>query len=84
MDESLFKDDSYYDPDTEKEVFKYDKLIDDIKYEVDRSNEDFIRHYQDNYTDPSIPPSWMALEVISLGTLSRLYELLKKMKAKSL
>ena len=84
MDESLFKDDSCYDPDTEKDVFKYNKLIDNIKYEVDRSNEDFIKHYQDKYTDPPIPPSWMALEVISLGTLSRLYELLKKDESKVL
>jgi Abortive infection bacteriophage resistance protein len=84
MDESLFKDDYYKETDTGKNVFKYNKLIDDIQYEVDRSNEDFIKHYQDKYTDPAMPPSWMALEVVSFGTLSKLYELLKKDESKIL
>lgn len=31
---------------------------------------------------PDMPPSWMTLEVVSLGTLSRLYKSLKKDKTK--
>lgn len=56
----------------------YDKLLDDISHEIGRSNEDFIKHYIKRYSNPENPPAWMALEVISFGTLSRLYELLKK------
>ena len=50
----------------------------DVIHEVDRSNEDFIGHYKAKYAKPVNPPAWMTLEVVSFGTLSRLYELLKK------
>lgn len=75
-DESLFKDNSYWEKG--EEVFLYDNLMDDISHEIDRSNEDFIKHYKSKYNDPEMPPAWMTLEVISFGTLSRLYELLIK------
>lgn len=60
------------------EEYKYNILEEDILREVDRSNEDFIKHYYDTYHTPKTPPAWMTLEVISFGTLSRLYELLVK------
>lgn len=56
----------------------YDKLLEDIVREVDRSNEDFINHYKKKYSTPKNPPAWMSLEVVSMGTLSYLYKLLKK------
>lgn len=76
-DESLFKDNFLTDS-KGKEVFLYDRLIDDIEAEVNRSNEDFIKHYKRKYSGPLTPPAWMTLEVVSFGTLSRLYELLRK------
>lgn len=60
-----FKSDDYY------------KIIKDIEYEISRSNEDFILHYEKKYSHPEIPPAWMTLEVLSFGTLSRLYSFLK-------
>lgn len=60
------------------EADAFDILMQDIKSEINRSNEDFIKHYKSKYDSPEIPPSWMTLEVLSLGTLSRLYELLEK------
>ena len=57
---------------------KYDLLMKDIEGEVQRSNEDFIKHYHNKYDNPPMPPAWMTLEVLSLGTLSRLYSLLLK------
>ena len=56
----------------------YNTLHKDIIREVDRSNEDFIKHYKKKYASPCNPPAWMALEVISLGTLSRIYASLNK------
>lgn len=56
----------------------FDLLMKDIENEVKRSNEDFIKHYFSKYDNPPMPPAWMTLEVLSLGTLSRLYQLLKK------
>ena len=75
-DESLFKDTSHWV--NGEEVFAYNSLSNDISHEIDRSNEDFIKHYKSKYLIPETPPAWMALEVISFGTLSRLYELLNK------
>ncbi|MBN8686961.1 MAG: Abi family protein [Chitinophagales bacterium] len=45
--------------------------------EIDRSNETFIKHYKNTYTQPPNPPSWMSLEVASMGLLSKLFENLK-------
>lgn len=42
--------------------------------ELRRSKEDFIRdHRQRYYTDARRPPAWKTLEILSFGTLSRLY-----------
>lgn len=76
-DESLFKD-KYFSNNDDEKTYLYDILYDDIEHEVDRSNEDFIKHYKSKYSNPETLPAWMTLEVISFGTLSRLYELLKK------
>lgn len=56
----------------------FNKLVDDIAADVDRSNEEFIKHYNNKYDKPDLPPCWMSLEVVSFGTLSRLYQSLKK------
>lgn len=74
--ESLFRDDSYFIDG--EEIFKFNELWDEIMNEVDRSNEDFIYHYKNRYDNPDYPPSWMTLEVVSFGTLSKIYNLLKK------
>ena len=50
------------------------KLIDK---ELSRSNEVFIKHYNHTYSSPKRPPAWMALEITSLGLLSKIYENLK-------
>ena len=55
----------------------FDGIEEDIRADVDRSNEDFIKHYYAKYDEPDMPPSWMTMEVISFGTLSKLYKALK-------
>ncbi|MBI2259349.1 MAG: Abi family protein [Flavobacteriia bacterium] len=35
--------------------------------------ETFIKHYNGTYTKPKNPPSWMCMEVFTLGQLSKLY-----------
>lgn len=64
----------------DKELYRcdFDKLVEDIAADVNRSNEDFIKHYKNKYGEPGLPPCWMSLEVVSFGTLSRLYQSLKK------
>ncbi|KVV16414.1 Abi family protein [Flavobacterium sp. TAB 87] len=39
--------------------------------------ETFIKHYKNTYNKPTNPPSWMCLEVLTLGQLSKLYNGLK-------
>ena len=44
-----------------------------IRKEVDRSHDDFIAEHFRKYSEPDLPPVWKTLEVISMGTLSKLY-----------
>jgi len=69
--------DSHWYLDKKYYRFGYDELMQHIDTDVDRSNEDFIKHYKSKYANPSLPPSWMAIEVVSFATLSRLYQALK-------
>ena len=56
----------------------FSHLMSDVSDDVNRSNEDFIKHYKTKYDTPAMPPSWMSLEVVTFGTLSRLYKTLDK------
>lgn len=47
-----------------------------IEYEISRSKEVFIEHYKDNYQKRV--PVWAAVEVMSFGTLSKLFKSLDK------
>lgn len=60
----------------------YTSIIETIKSEVNRSHEEFINHYFSKYTLPVIPPSWMTLETVSFGTLSRLLKDLQESSIK--
>jgi len=75
LDNSIFNRKEIYG-DEIRGLSSYEFLESEIKNEITRSNEDFIKHYKDKYGDPELPPAWMTLEVLSLGTLSRLYKLL--------
>ena len=72
----------YIDPDHFEDEDDYEDLEDEMANDIDRSNEDFIKHYDNKYDEPEFPPSWMGLEVVSFGLLSKLYELLKKSDSK--
>ena len=76
-DRSLYKDKEIFDR-NRKRLSAFEALMKDIEGEIKRSNEDFIKHYYSKYDNPPIPPAWMTLEVLSLGTLSKMYQLLKK------
>ncbi|MBV5329550.1 MAG: Abi family protein [Chlorobium sp.] len=73
-----FMDSSHFIP-----RFKHAELLDRIKRETFHSSvtsarnhprrESFIHHYYETYSHPDLPPSWMVVEVMSLGTLSSIY-----------
>lgn len=62
MDVRLFKDEGIFA-----------NCLENIQKEVNRSNEDFLKEHFKKYNDSSLPPVWKTMEVISFGTLSKLY-----------
>ncbi|KAA6325242.1 hypothetical protein EZS27_025521 [termite gut metagenome] len=57
---------------------KYGEIKEQIQSEIDRSNEEFIKHYREKYDIPVFPPAWMTLEILSFGKLIRLFACLKR------
>ena len=47
------------------------------KHTTVKHPEVFIKHYINNYSSPINPPSWMSIELLTIGELSRLYTALK-------
>lgn len=45
-----------------------------IRQELDRSKEEFILEHRRKYSCPDFPPVWKSLEVVTFGTLSKLYQ----------
>lgn len=64
------------------EKFPYKEWRIDIEKEVQRSNAEFVTHYQENYSGFPILPLWMLTELISLGCLSKLYTGMKNQDKK--
>ena len=44
-----------------------------VRREIKRSQEDFITEHFAKYDTPEFPPAWKTLEVLTLGTVSKLY-----------
>ncbi len=44
-----------------------------IDREIQRSKEEFIKEHFARYDKPTFPPAWKTLEVVSFGTLSKLF-----------
>jgi abortive infection bacteriophage resistance protein len=44
------------------------------KAKLQKHPEVFLKHYLDNYNQPTNPPSWMCLELLTMGELSHLYK----------
>lgn len=66
----IFKDEFYgYHQSLIKEMTEYCK---------NSPEEQFIKKYKQNFTDPELPPSWMIMEVMSFGKISMIYDGLLK------
>lgn len=70
----------------ERNLFSDSKIFSDciirVQQEVFRSKEDFIQDHFNKYSEPVIPPVWKCLEVVSFGTLSKIFCNLKDTKLK--
>ena len=64
----------------DKSVFidakQHKEFLRTLKFELSRKTdtETFLKHYTDKYDTPENPPSWMIIEVISLGATSKLFD----------
>ncbi len=56
--------------------------LNQIRNELKRSKEDFIRNHFVKYDNPDVPPVWKTLEVTSFGILSKLLYNLNDVKVK--
>ena len=52
-----------------------------INSELDKTKEDFIKHFKTSYSDP-YPPSWMIAEILPFGNLRYIYDNLKSSSLK--
>ncbi|MCF6362403.1 MAG: Abi family protein [Gammaproteobacteria bacterium] len=62
---------AYMDTAIFKKASTHQRCLETLEEELDRSKEVFVSHYKNNYTDPALPPIWAAVEVMSLGQLSK-------------
>jgi len=60
---------------------RWQKNLAKLTTEVNRSDENFIKHLITNYSE-ALPPTWAVCEVMSLGLLSRWFDNLKPMKTR--
>lgn len=67
MDFEWFKDRSIF-------MSTLKKIIGD----TERSKEEYIKEYYQDYTSPILPPAWKTLEVITFGSLSKCMRTLKR------
>lgn len=63
-----FMDMSLYDSES-----KFLENLNAIDREIKRTKEDFIKEHFIKYKRPDFPPAWKTLELVSFGTLSKLY-----------
>lgn len=54
----------------------FNLVIQNLKSETKRSKEVFVKHFKENYNTTDLP-LWVTVEVISFGTLSKFYSMLK-------
>lgn len=58
-------------------IEQHHMFLEEVKSHLKRSHEDFIKTYYAKYHQPEHPPSWMVMECISFGTVSKLYANIK-------
>lgn len=55
-----------------RDVNRHSGLLNSLNTELNRSDDDAIIRFRQNYTNP-FPPSWMVFEISSFGTISMMY-----------
>lgn len=63
----------FFDTNLADDEHKFIENMNSIDRELQRSKEEFIKEYRCNYDKLTFPPAWKTLELVSFGTLSKLY-----------
>ncbi len=63
----------HLDPNNFFDQFDHGEWIEHIHDEVDRSSELFVEHFRNTYTEYPDLPVWVLMEIVSFGTLTRMY-----------
>lgn len=50
------------------------KQLNKAATDLAESNEAFVKHYQQKYNEPALPPTWAMVETLTLSALSRWYK----------
>lgn len=53
-----------------KDPWQHQQDLATLSREIKKSNEVFIKHYRDQYSEPFLPPIWAVVEMMSFGQLS--------------
>ena len=69
---------------TSSDRWQHSEFIRICEQEAKRSHEIFIKSYQDKYSNPPEPASWIMTEIVSFGRWSKLYSNLKERGHKKL
>lgn len=68
---------SHFSPDFDHFVF-----LNSLKLDFDNAEEGSAKAYKKYYHEPSLPPSWMAMELIIFGTISKIFKYLAAREVK--
>jgi abortive infection bacteriophage resistance protein len=56
--------------------FKHDDFLDEVRLAESESHESFVQHFRSKYAGDDHLPIWMATELLSLGSVSRMFKYL--------
>lgn len=74
---------AHLDGNLAKDHHRWERNLQDLQKELNRSHEAFVKHFQNKYND-STPPVWAVCEVMSLGLLSKWFGNLKPNRTRRL
>jgi abortive infection bacteriophage resistance protein len=55
------------------DIEEHDRLVSEIRRNTHHSREEFVRHFQNKYSDEKDLPLWMAVEVMTFGNLLTMF-----------
>lgn len=61
----------------------HQQFLKDVEEYCIECHDPFIKHYLRKYSEPSLPPIWMVVQILTFGQISKLYDNLKASQERS-